>query len=713
MSLAGAAAAQDCSNAVRAYVHPHTGWDPPLGNLQDALRRLDNQRTPFKTIQRAIDVCQLGVADQFLNGGDGPGGNPPNPDAFGIVFCLPGIYGPGGQSAGEVAGDWDELPIRMRDRVSVQGQGARRTLIRGINDQNQESLLPTLEPCGTVSNVEVLVTFESEHSQAADVFGAALPWAAPGENSEEMFDGFTLQSGDFQVLVDSEFAGARARISNCIFDMRNHSDDMPNPLTGQALDGPYFGIAIRHVYDLQAQTYFPHTPNILNNTFILGEADVFSAGSGGPCPALSCARDEAVAIIDFNNPQCDAVGGGGGGDPGEEEEPGQGQGGTGGGDVNQEFRGVGDPNIQNNLIRTLPIQDMLVTEFLGIDSTDTEVDVGGGTRFGPTNAFDSTRVGIQNAMFTSTILPGQSLPTPRVDTLTNDPGFVGEITALLIGNTISNPSQRRDWRIMPDSTMVDEGSRPTPTTVVLGRPDVGAVLRAVNQTEYVEPDCGQISSYDFDGEIYGNRRMINEVDIGADEFHLTVQAGNWADDSNSHNFPAPLFNADITETGLPLRWFVFPDDPDIVGFAVLGSTFRPIVFAAAPGPVTLPGWIRPFGTVAATLEPNRPVGFNERYIRYQNGLLRYPFDSTCVGIDQPLPWLGGRQSFSAANPVTGQLHQMAWLTDINFPSFPPQDNEGSVIPGCPPPLESYFNMQVEVLLTSGDRLLTNMQAEYR
>jgi hypothetical protein len=213
------------------------------------------------------------------------------------------------------------------------------------------------------------------------------------------------------------------------------------------------------------------------------------------------------------------------------------------------LRGVGNPCVQNNLVRYAfgaPRHP-----FLGIDDTDTRAIIG--TKVGPTNAFDPS-------LFSSLGQPDQAFgptfnfcvwrgdpthgingvaPVPALNpepaTGGTDPAFVGE----MLSSRGLPITFARDWRILPDSALVDKGSAPDAYS--------GGVLQAQNQTMYVEPTLlgdninhWPESSFDFDGEVYGNPRVLGAFpDIGFDEADIYVQAG-YVNDSQS--FEVAMFN---------------------------------------------------------------------------------------------------------------------------------------------------------------------------
>ncbi len=603
-----------CPNTVVAFVDPITGFDPPAAGV---LAQLNDPTQPFRTIQAAIDACQFGVILYYLDPTI-----PNNLNSRGLVVCMPGLYGP----TGVQAGPRDVLPIAIRVRVSVQGSGARRTVLRGSGLANSLVFWPDLPTCGTKDTPrEVLVELSHQHHYLPNPYHGSLPWVNTGD-SEEMFDAFTLQHGDVQVHFGQE-GPALGRISNCIFDLRG---------------GPYFGILLTHIYNAGEPAYWETPFNFLSNTFVMGEVT-----PEGVTPVL--ARPDAVAICDVNDPNC-----GGDADP-----------------VSVVLRGVGQPSIQNNLIRSLPGQ-AFQRELLGIDATDTTVVMLGGTNPGPTNAFHASRTGGTNGTFFSAIVgaPPQPRPSANLDTPANDPPFVGEA----IAPSLTSFPAYRDWRLLPSST-----------TAVNGLQDAGSgplddgTLAAVNGTAYGEPACAEFSSFDWDGEAYGNPRRVGEVDIGFDEVHGLIMAGVWANDTNNHNDPDPVIDPNGGQGALR-RFMLFPET-FVNGSATVNGTL--------PGYVNLPpiaAWLSQPGTLLPPVNnPALPVSYRDRYIVFSN-----PSPT-------PTPWTGTIGPAVLTSPVSGLAFTVGLRVRV--------DPEGA--PPC-----RYFNAQAAISLL-GTTYWTNLQSEYR
>lgn len=593
-ALFGSQAALAQGGFVRAYV------DPGLGS--DLTGQVNNPALPYQTIQQAIDDCHVAtVAALWVN-----------PNTEGIVYCMPGVYGPSNNN---------NFPIYMRDRVHVQGQGFRRTVLRGVDANNRYVHWPdSYIDNDTAQWVEVLVDFSYENRWYSSEY------YPPGiKNMEEMIDGFTFQSGDVQVFFSNE-AEAMGRVSNCVFDMRHEDPEFPN--------GPYFGVMMVHVYDWTNKVYHNIHFNILNNTFIMGQ-------HGAPTLVDSLCRPEAVGIIDVNDPTP-----------------------SGDWDDNLVLRGVGAPSIQNNLLRTLPSQGG-VKVMLGIDSTDTQTIADG-----PTNAFHQSRVGATNGVFYSQIDPPLTpLPFPRVDLTNTDPGFVGEFFARFLPNFRAY----RDWRLMPDSPLKD-----------MGTPANKPYIKAANQQTVYNENKRESSSFDWDGEVYGNPRSVEATDIGADEIHLMIMAGCWANESNSfYNYPGAL-NPSITANAPNQRLIILPSWAGGPGSSlVVNGTLVPPNF-----PAGVPAWFSQPGTLYPFLENlGMPVNYNRRYLT----------SFTNPGAT-PTPWIGNAAVFTRGNPVIGsQSHTFAALrvADTDFPGA-----------------ADYLNTQ-PVVNVNGVTYWGNLQSEYR
>lgn len=253
-----------------------------------------------------------------------------------------------------------------------------------------------------------------------------------------------------------------------------------------------------------------------------------------------------MAICDVNDPRCF----------------------TGFTDPNIGLRGVGNPNLQNNLIRAF--DPTPPASMLGIDAGDASCSVG--TRLGATNAFDPTVLGgfAQAATpggftFCSNIGPaGPPIPVTNAAAAPLNPNpFTGGVDPAFVGEAQSSQlfifpiSHSRDWRLIASSTYIDQGSAP-----------VANVITSGNGTSHTEIPCSPQSSFDLDGEYWGNPRIIPSplgsdatpaaIDIGYDEVDVLIDFAT-ANDSAVH---APLGDSafgPFLGNPLGIRMFVYPD----------------------------------------------------------------------------------------------------------------------------------------------------------
>lgn len=461
--------------------------DPCSGN--DISGAVGAQDRPFKTIFQA----KLRLKQLF-----------PTPSAPGLIHCNPGIYGP--MDAAGVGND-EPFPIQMADNIHIQGLGARQCIVRGLQGPS------TLEPWYPLDSHQ-----GNSRLQKEILLDLGFLW---DDSYEEKFDGFTFQGGHVQVYAETEGVHIAARISNCVFDMLDMSD--------VGIAGPDFGVLMVHTYDSGSDPFYGGVPpdpplyasetvledgywdiylHLFNNTFVQGWED---ASTG-----VFRAKLESVAICDVANTLDN--------DPHFLFPlP----------DPNAQYRGVGNPNVQNNLIRY--VTDDYHTAMLGIDDGDVRAQVG--SKIGPTNAFDPDEASQPtNGTYRSHVVG--SSPTPALIPAGNangdpfaNPAFVGEFLSAGLGR----PTEvARDWRILPDSALVDQGSYPLNNAVL--QADNGLVY---DQTGRPFPDW----SFVFDGEGYGNLRIQGaSVDIGFDESDILIVAGGFTNDSNAQ--------AGLTDCGL-------------------------------------------------------------------------------------------------------------------------------------------------------------------
>jgi len=191
-----------------------------------------------------------------------------------------------------------------------------------------------------------------------------------------------------------------------------------------------------------------------------------------------------------------------------------------------------------------------------------------------------------------------------------DPAFVREYVSTVLG--VSTPALRdyRDWRVMPGSPVENRAIVPasngylTPASLL-----PGGFVYATN--EPLELDL-----FKWDGERWGNPRVVDGApDVGFDERHLVIEAGNWANDTNSHNVPGFMtpFGA-----GQSTRYFILPT---LAGGVSLNTSNRWLQLFATdvgpPAPSTGDGWIAPPGALLtppslATL----PASYRTKYVSF-------------------------------------------------------------------------------------------------
>lgn len=697
------------------WVHPSDGYDDP--DLTHAMAYVNDPSQKFRTLQRAIDVLQLYLVGEY---------DPvDNPDQQGIVYALPGTYGP--STYGPASGD--VLPIVMRDRVHVQGLGARRCTLRGASTTtvpvtNRQFVWPDglcANAANPVRSVEVLLTFAESTPDSLiypSVPNVLLPWFSGYYQQErdtpETLDGFTFQGGDVQVLLTNKLSGANyfpaARISNCLFDLRHGILVQPTGTT--ALAGPYFGLMMKRVatWDSNAPVmgYLDSRVLVAQNTFLFARWDDATSNGGWE----SESRPETVGLIDFTDPNTQSS--------------------LGGTDPDCSFRGVGNPCITGNLFRTRPVSPSASIKpfaMLGIGSEDTQVL--SASVYKNTNAFDPSRVGATNGYFYSAPVvagivsastsawvhwncqgqaspPGacgtsctsgcsaSTFPVPQVSiwdgTTGKDPAFVGEFVSTLLTSSQTPPTDYDyiDWRLMPGSPLENQSVSPGaggPRGFVTA-PHAGDPAW-VFPTEFPE-EC---ALFRWDGEHWGNPRIADLIpDIGFDERGLVIQAGNWANGSNSHNQPGFMHP---TGVGDPTRWFILPQ---VAGGVTLSATNHYLrLHDTTVTPVgTSPGnaWIQPPGALSSP--PNLgslPVGYRTKYIS---------FASTATA-DMALG--GSALTWDPLGNVTGQSSASFVLV-----SFLDDECTGGA---C---AHSYYNVQgiiVEVSGGSAELLRGNLQGEYR
>lgn len=678
---------------VQAWVWPAWG--------DDATGAINDPTQPFQSIQAAIDALN----DHILADSD--------PVKEGLVWCMPGVYGPTYSANHGPNASGDEFPILMRNRVHVRGVSARRCIIRGVNrsDPNfdDDTLVAGIYAGDLATNCngfpvlpdrQVLVSYRYADKYANTTPGGGFHWWAAVAEVDEILDGFTFQGGDIQVSFDTPQAMTRpqtGRVSNCIFDMRHMPEAEPVDI-----EGPEIGLLLSMNYDDRPPTYcgyFDQKVFIANNTFILAEYNNFLWKND--------ARTGAVGLLNT----------------------------SGLNDINRENRGLANLGLSNNIFRTRPANLPTNTgtmAMLGIDAGDCMVrEEGSGAPFVPTNAFAPARVGSTSALFQSTpmnpvfiadidvggglISPPQmeplyydffytiltapcggslpctatpaALPVPAValwngsasPSNEHDPGFVGEFLVHQPGTPVLG--DYADWRILPGSPLIDQGA-------------LWEHNEFQNGAVFTDHHHELLSLRQWDGEGWGNVRVHGangfESDIGFDEVHLGVMAGSYANGSNSHNrttFLNPSATASQSE-----RRILLPITA--AGSTVIGSTLRVKAaerqIALPIPPWTMPAWSAQPPLLASPLvNGSLPVG-------YQTAYINFAAERWTVGVT-----VGMVLSSAPAVPIPGYTK---WsLVQVDLPS----DDEGANY-------TSHFNSQF--VLDGGafaTELRGNLQPEYR
>ncbi len=744
---------QDCGALYPAWVNPTHG--------NDTTGQVGNRSLPFKTLQLAIDRVQAHIM------ANAPVVFPVTEYGQGIVYAMPGLYGSHFVGTTEM-GSGDVLPIRMKDRVHVQGLGARRCIIRGDNVDDNASIF---RPCilssatPTIASGELLVSYTNssqyEGFLAPDGTVHPLPWACTGETAEAL-DGFTFQGGDVQVAFENE-AGAgfpddkdrisyplSGRVSNCLFDMRHCID--PEVIGLPNISGPTIGILVAprfmgpSITGSTAKFGYPEMKvHILNNTFVMWDGDMTTA-----------AIQPAVAIVDVTNPF-------GAGLPPyvDDWDPQLGI-------PELALRGLSNLGIQNNLIRTRPDSfeggALRYAATLGIGESDMLVSNAGFGNSFTTNAFAIGRIAAVMATgpsgpqgtgdCTITGSWGAQCPVPpslgslgsiprlRAATPTGDfnpyPGFgpgcafnlyynsgdpdpapvpalplynggttSGEFDPVFVGESLiavgaSVQTNYRDFRLLPGSPAQD-----------LGR--VFVVNRFTNGATYRESSCPGVQFMDWDGEGYGNPRVVGLVDIGFDEVQLFTMAGSYANHDNSHNNPprnssgVPVLNQAVG-IGQICRFALFPRlvpgvSPSIdlfqssASFALL-ATERPALQSQYAT-----GWINPPATLGAPSDHtavNTPPPFHLQWIDDMS--MPLPIQQSWSTIFS-FATTKQRTFFGSTN----QTQVSFLLTEIMPQNCYKDDDEGANY-------ASWFNTQFKVTVPSlpdNKVFYSNLQVEYR
>ncbi len=218
-----------------------------------------------------------------------------------------------------------------------------------------------------------------------------------------------------------------------------------------------------------------------------------------------------------------------------------------------------------------------------------------------------------------------------------------------------------------------------------------------NQWYYATSIPEELHFFYWDGEHWGNPRVLDGVpDIGFDEASLVIQAGNWSNDSNSHNQPG------FMHTGLGLgnvtRYFILPENAAGVQVSAASRTLRLHAEEVdPPAPSAGDGWIQPPGSQAPpTNLATLPAGYRTKYIAYASTpWAEFNLDPNVTPLQPPWFLLGGVTGQSAFRPLRVSA----------------SDNECAGA-SCE---HSYFNLQALVLETGTMQALlrSNMIGEYR
>ena len=535
----------------------------------------------------------------------------------GVVRAMPGIY------ADSPAYNNEVFPLNLPQHVALQGVGAKECVIRRL----QVGL-------GTPGhNFVVLPRNQASHPNTDTAYPIVDCSFSGNSYADTFIEGFTFQGGQVQIYSYPE-AAQSVRISNCVFDLRSGGDE--------SLPGPEFGILLTSVYQITGPGcsggFYPDLQyHILNNTFI--------GGYEMSTTSTDLSIQSCVALCNSNDPALWA------GCP----------------DPNPTIRGVSNLNVQNNLFRILPNQ--VARAMLGVDSSDTTAAVGvappGYTLPCPSNAFDPADTGGFSAdtppkWFSgfdvgksppTTILAIDRSATPRVD-----PGFVGE----MIGQTQTGLTYPhvRDWRLLQTSALKDIGTTPVITSGIVQ-------IGATDGTTFVESNLAVDQAFDWDGEGYGNPRVVGGViDVGFDEIDGLMIAGSYGSDSKSHGYP---YDPKVTPGNIQRTYIKQP------GFTVALYTSMQFYI---PGKA----YDTPPGTVRPPVSP--PFGTGNWYL------------ATPYNASPPMVWTFVQWT----NPVDGYLHNVNQAL-MTFNDYPPP---------YPVPAQMYLNTQAMVGNTAA-----NLQAEIR
>lgn len=200
-------------------------------------------------------------------------------------------------------------------------------------------------------------------------------------------------------------------------------------------------------------------------------------------------------------------------------------------------------------------------------------------------------------------------------------------------------------------------------------------------------------SFKWDGEHWGNPRVMEgEPDIGFDERGLVIQAGNWANRSNSHNSPGFM---QPTGIGATRRWFILPTTAGGVALDASNRYLRLHDTTVTPvGSSAGDGWIQPPGALASPPSlGSLPLDFRTKYISFASQAT----PDLTLGTSASFTWL----------PLATATGQTLSFIVVDF-----FDDECSATP-C---THDYYNLQgliVDSPSGSTQLLRGNLQGEYR
>ncbi len=269
--------------------------------------------------------------------------------------------------------------------------------------------------------------------------------------------------------------------------------------------------------------------------------------------------------------------------------------------------------------------------------------------------------------------------------------FVGEYLETQLAQ---GPPRYRDHRLLPNSPFINIGVTPIPPTSSPGVDPLPSLSTDPPGWTYQESPCKELRSFDWDHEGFGNPRVSGgSIDIGFDEFELFIMAGNYANDSNSHNVSG--FMNPTLEPGRPTRFMLFP----VLQISAPEVTINGVFAVQAPPPVAPPpAWTQPPRTTSV-VNPLLPVGFQTRWISFTNAST-----STVPPMGTAMPWATGSVGPALVSGTIPWNLPQFW----SFSQFFVSDAEVST---------GYFGAQA-VIHAAGQAMInpalwSNLQYEYR